>query len=365
MLMTQEPEGEGMGASPLSRVVRVLTRPLPGHITDYREPARTALIFVALTLTLGTLGFPQHGDVERGAVLVLATTVAAVGLMSLRPAFHALLNRIGGLLLLAQMAVLVQLTGGAQSVYTPLYALLLLYAAVFYGSARLVATVLIVMLVLIRPGLAAGSDPAVLTDLGLQGVVWSVAALTVHLLVSRIRLSAQTDGLTGLWNHVTFWQLLRSAHEQQARSGSRYSVLVIDLDHFKRVNDTQGHPAGDEVLRGVAALIRARCRRSDVVARYGGEEFAVLLPDTGREEAVALAKDLRSRVLHASLRTPVTVSIGVACSADGFGATGDAVVHAADQALYQAKSAGRNHVAVALPGPVGHAAPVEVPLLAG
>jgi diguanylate cyclase (GGDEF)-like protein len=351
MVVRGAPVGADVADGPFGRVVHVLTRPLPSHIADYREPARTVLLFVALGLTLATLWLPQHGPVEHAAVLVLAVVVGITGVASTLPVFHGLLNRVGGLLLLAQIAALIHLTGGAASIYTPLYALLLLYAAVFYGPARLLATVLVVLLVLLAPGLVGAGGPAVLTELGLQGAVWSVAALTVHLLVSGIRVSAQTDGLTSLWNHATFWELLRAAHAQHRRSGARYSVLILDLDHFKRVNDTQGHPVGDAVLRDVAALLRGRCRRSDLVARYGGEEFAVLLPDTGRGEAVDLAKELRLRVAGADLRTPVTVSIGVACSADGFGASAEAVVRAADRALYEAKAAGRNHVAVALPDP--------------
>jgi diguanylate cyclase (GGDEF)-like protein len=147
---------------------------------------------------------------------------------------------------------------------------------------------------------------------------------------------------------VTFWQLLRTTHEQHVRSGRGYSVLLLDLDHFKRVNDTRGHRVGDEVLRTVAGVLRGRCRRSDIVARYGGEEFAVLLPDTGREDAITLARELRLRVGTTTMAMPVTVSIGVAASSDGHGPP-DALVGAADRALYEAKAAGRNHVALALP----------------
>lgn len=332
--------------------MHVLTHPLPAHIADFREPARTLLLLVALVLVLGTMAFPQRGEVAREAVLFLAGIVALTTALSLLPRFQPMLNRVGGLLVLGQVGALVYLTGGARSIYSSLYILLLLYAAVFYGSARLLATVLVVVVVFLMPVLIPPVDRALLTELTLRATIWIVAVATVHWLVARMRISAQTDGLTALWNHVTFWELLRAAHEQHARNGSRYSVLMLDLDHFKRVNDTHGHPAGDRILRQVAELLRARCRRSDVVARYGGEEFAILLPDTGRGAAIALAKELRLLVVAASLRAPVTVSIGVACSADVPG-SGDEVVDAADRALYQAKVAGRNHVAVALPGPAG------------
>jgi diguanylate cyclase (GGDEF)-like protein len=330
----------------LHRVVRTLTMPLPGYIADCRESARTVLVFAALGLALSTLWLPQPVAFRRGPVLVLAGFVAATGVVSMLPRFHAWLNRLGGLLLLGQIAALVALTGGAQSIYTPLYVLLLLYAAVFYGPARLLATAVVVLIVLAAPLAYSDGAPQLASTLWLKAGVWGTATAAVHWLVARMRTSAQTDGLTGLWNHVTFWQLLRTTHEQHRRTGEGYSVLLLDIDHFKQVNDTRGHRTGDEVLRSVAALIEGRCRRSDIVARYGGEEFAIVLPNTGREDAVALGKELRLRVLGGTLPVPVTVSVGVAASTDGF-ATSDQVVAAADSALYEAKAAGRNHVAVA------------------
>ena len=327
-----------------------LTRPLPRHIADFRESARTALIFAALVIVLGTLWIPHGGEVRVAGVLVLSAFVAATGVSSMMAAAHPLLNRYGGILTLCQIAAIVALTGGPSSIYTPLYVMLLLYAALFYDTMRLIATGVLILVAMVVPYFYGGRPPLYLGQILVTVPVWAGITGVVHWLVHRIRTSAQTDGLTGLWNHVTFWRLAQAEHERMLRHGSHYSVLMLDLDHFKRINDTRGHSAGDDVLRQIAEVLASRSRASDIVARYGGEEFAMLLPETHREQAVELAKELRMRVLTTTMQVPVTVSIGVASSADGLTRGAEAVVAAADRALYEAKRAGRNHVAVSLPG---------------
>jgi diguanylate cyclase (GGDEF)-like protein len=118
---------------------------------------------------------------------------------------------------------------------------------------------------------------------------------------------------------------------------------MLDLDHFKVLNDTHGHQMGDEVLREVAAALSAHCREMDIPARYGGEEFTVILPNCGIEEAAASATRLWSSVCDRPLFVPLTVSAGHATFPDN-ARTGKDLVFAADQALYQAKRAGRNRV---------------------
>jgi diguanylate cyclase (GGDEF)-like protein len=129
---------------------------------------------------------------------------------------------------------------------------------------------------------------------------------------------------------------------------------MLDLDHFKQVNDRHGHGAGDDVLREVARRILATVREIDVPARYGGEEFAVLLPETGLDTAREVAERIRLAVVDAPIKTrkgplAVTLSAGVAAREAGGGDLG-ALLEAADGALYQAKAAGRNRIAIA---PVG------------
>jgi two-component system, cell cycle response regulator len=157
---------------------------------------------------------------------------------------------------------------------------------------------------------------------------------------------ALSDPLTGLPNRRAFDRDLERLTELAKRHAAAFSLLMVDIDRFKRVNDTLGHAAGDDVLRTVASTLAARVRRSDVVARIGGEEFAVLLPRTNRDGALQVAEELRLAVGNASTRTAgqdvqVTISIGVAGSDYS-----DETTAAADAALYAAKANGRNRVQV-------------------
>ena len=132
------------------------------------------------------------------------------------------------------------------------------------------------------------------------------------------------------------------------------AVLMIDVDHFKLVNDEYGHAAGDQVLRAIADTLRANTRAFDSLARYGGEEFVVVMPGTEPEDASLAAERLRAAVealpfvLGAGIHPRLTVSIGVACCQE-MPVTPEALLHAADAALYAAKRAGRNRVAIAAP----------------
>jgi len=165
---------------------------------------------------------------------------------------------------------------------------------------------------------------------------------------------AERDSLTGLYNRRHFDERLAGELRRAERERSRVALLMLDLDHFKHINDTYGHAVGDEVLRHVAQIIAHEVRvGTDVPARYGGEEFAVIAPGTNLLGAESLAERIRTRV--AELRVPagdqlvsVTLSVGVAVF-DPRATTRDepvrALVEAADQRLYQAKHAGRNRVA--------------------
>ena len=155
---------------------------------------------------------------------------------------------------------------------------------------------------------------------------------------------AITDGLTGLRNHRHFRESLAAALGMADRHGLPCSVVLVDVDHFKSYNDTFGHPAGDEVLRRVATLLRDQARREDTVARYGGEEFAALLPGTVAEGANQFAERVRADIAeHPWPLRAVTVSVGVATT--GLAARGAAeLVELADRALYHSKRSGRDRV---------------------
>ncbi|SCK15038.1 diguanylate cyclase [Vogesella sp. LIG4] len=162
---------------------------------------------------------------------------------------------------------------------------------------------------------------------------------------------ATMDALTGLINRRHFMELAGKAFQDARHSGKPLSLLMLDLDHFKSVNDRFGHEAGDDVLQLFARLLRDGLRGSDLICRMGGEEFAALLPAAGLDEAAVAAQRICKAVAGSSVPHPaqpieVTVSIGV-CSLDGvLGSLGD-MIRQADKALYQAKNEGRNRVCLA------------------
>jgi diguanylate cyclase (GGDEF)-like protein len=167
-------------------------------------------------------------------------------------------------------------------------------------------------------------------------------------LVVRLRRASRRDALTGLYNRGAIDAALRHQWDLAARSGESFAVLLIDVDHFKRINDNHGHAVGDRVLVHVASVIEAQARQADSVGRYGGEEFLIVAPQSSLDGAMLAAERLRRTMadepIHArasDLR--VTLSIGVASRQEG-DANVEAVVGRADRALYRAKGAGRNRV---------------------
>jgi diguanylate cyclase (GGDEF)-like protein len=162
---------------------------------------------------------------------------------------------------------------------------------------------------------------------------------------------AATDALTGLPNRRAFWAALQTEIARAGRSGEALSLAIIDIDHFKRVNDRHGHPAGDTVLAAAADKMRAAVRAGDVIGRIGGEEFAILMPATTADGASLVCERLRAAVeswpvdVVGTIGVPVTVSTGIAMLADGERC--DALVARADKALYKAKTGGRNQIKLA------------------
>jgi diguanylate cyclase (GGDEF)-like protein len=157
---------------------------------------------------------------------------------------------------------------------------------------------------------------------------------------------SQTDPLTSLRNRRAFDERLSDAFDQAVRYERPLSLALVDLDHFKNINDTYGHDAGDSVLRGVAKIIASGTRQSDFVARVGGEEFAILLPETALFEALQFGEKLRASVAAASLDHGVTVSVGIASFPHSQVPGKAELFRAADQSLYRAKQNGRNRVEI-------------------
>lgn len=176
------------------------------------------------------------------------------------------------------------------------------------------------------------------------------AALRTKRLQDILEQQSFLDGLTGLWNRSYLDRRLESELNVARRYGRPLTLVLADVDHFKRVNDSLGHLFGDIVLQGIAEGLRAYARRSDIVARYGGEEFAILLTDTTLRAALHVSERLRMSAenRHCEARSEVvsvTASFGVACSEDIGGVlTPEELIRAADLALYASKDAGRNCV---------------------
>jgi len=170
--------------------------------------------------------------------------------------------------------------------------------------------------------------------------------------VERVRQLAYVDGLTGIFNRRFFELRISEEIERARRFQTGMAVIMVDIDHFKRLNDEFGHLLGDEVLRQVSSIFHQQLRKIDVVCRYGGEEFSILLSQTNLQHAVSVAEKLRRMVetwQFPGVPRPVTISAGAATYPD-HGTTRDDLVKAADAGLYAAKQAGRNRVFLA---PVG------------
>lgn len=176
------------------------------------------------------------------------------------------------------------------------------------------------------------------------------SALRIHRLVRMLSERAQLDGLTGLWNRSHLDERLAQMVSSSERNDRPLSLALLDLDHFKSINDNYGHPAGDAALQGAAELIANAARSADIPCRYGGEEFALLLPETTPEQAEKLCDRIRESIAardwpaHPDRR--ITVSIGVAGSTGATGLPAEDWIAHADAALYKAKEGGRNRVVV-------------------
>jgi len=168
--------------------------------------------------------------------------------------------------------------------------------------------------------------------------------LLTQRLVASLRQATVRDPLTGLFNRRAMTEQLERQWLRHRRTQAPLAVLVIDLDHFKRINDTLGHAAGDSVLMHLSTLLQSHVRGEDVVGRVGGEEFLLLLPDTQSQQAIALAERLRVLVRAESLGTTISIGIALAHSVDD---NAESVIARADSALYRAKDAGRNRIEVA------------------
>jgi diguanylate cyclase (GGDEF)-like protein len=178
-------------------------------------------------------------------------------------------------------------------------------------------------------------------------------AIEHHQTLEELERRAHTDSLTGLANRGRFFELAEVELARSLRYGNPYAVLLLDIDHFKGINDQHGHKSGDAVLQALAEIMQNSLREVDIIGRIGGEEFAILLPETGMDAAPEVAQRLRKAVSNAEILSSdqiplrITVSIGIAVPVDNESNRIDNILRQADTALYKAKNSGRNRVCVA------------------
>ena len=286
----------------------------------------------------------------------------------------------------ALIASLVYLNGGPDSPFDAYFYLVVIFAPLYYSRAVSLLVGVVVILAGLLPALYGTADlefgqrhfvlgVGYLVTIWVQGLIVSEVTRRERARrglqedlseVTRLRdelaraneqlaLRATTDTLTGLPNHGALIARLDEELERARRFGHTLSALFFDIDHFKRINDTHGHQAGDAVLRQIGALAVDAVREVDTVGRYGGEEFVALLPETGIEQARNVAERLREAIaahpfsLPGDGRLRLTVSLGVAACAGGE-CDREALLREADGALYRAKREGRDRVRVATGG---------------
>ncbi|MFK8043293.1 diguanylate cyclase [Congregibacter sp.] len=334
-----------------------------------------AIAFGALALTwLLTAVLPQDTAKADFSLLLLNSTGAA-GILALWCGFNLragyVINRwfMGGLFALWIVPVLgVLFLGFDRSAHVPFAALSISIGAIFSlwrtyrkrGQKNIGDWALIAWMTLILPAVIAGMllgmssarfDPTAtwVALLGFLPIIFAgiglftLVSVTLDALNDSNRL-AHTDGLTGILNRRAFDSELAIAVARSERYQRDLSLIVLDIDEFKALNDNYGHPAGDAVIRAVARVMTETARRIDIVSRIGGEEFALILPDTPASAALRLAERLRQAIGSAGADSiAISASFGVS-SVQDTGHDAKAMLAAGDEALYAAKKAGRNCV---------------------
>ncbi len=261
---------------------------------------------------------------------------------------------------LALIALCAALDGGEKSPLSILLVLPVLFSGLVYPPLQ-VGALAILGVVLFSGVAATGSTlpPRALVTgvmLGLTGTISVVAAVNREIkdearrqLARKLHELATHDGLTGCLSHHAFSDALESEGNRARRNGKAFSVVMADIDSFKKINDSNGHDVGDATLRAVAAALSGAARTADVTGRLGGDEFAVLLPETDHRQAHRVARRFQEAVRAAPTTVPVTVSFGTA-SWSGPSDLATEVLRRADRALYAAKDAGRDRLVAWEPG---------------
>ncbi|HNT39018.1 MAG TPA: GGDEF domain-containing protein [Rubrivivax sp.] len=316
------------------------TEPRMLHWQEALRPLHLAMAPVFLLLGLGAVWLlrrPAAPSLLRAAWARL-TAVAALGFAI---AFVAADQRVGGNITTFTLGAILT---GVVVVMPPLQSALLYIAAlvafwIVIGATQVDAVLL----------LAAQLNGITGATLGwvLAAITWRQALVNKRLTL-QLQRAATTDSLTGLANRKETVRLVNEELRRGARHGHPTSLLLLDLDHFKQVNDRLGHPGGDRVLKHAAAVLEQSLRAQDRIGRLGGEEFLVLLPQTDAQGARRLAERVRQRLAEAlAEHGEITCSIGFITSETGEESGFDQLYVQADHALYRAKAGGRNRCEVA------------------
>ena len=321
-----------------------------------RRVAIAFLVAGALAALAGTVA-PDSDPSDHAALGALAATAAvlAAGLAAWReppPDLLAWLPTLG--IVLVGVAV----ASARPLAATPTYYLLPVLASAYFSSRRRLLVDMAAFAGSLALVLALWAEPDVRVAIFPETVIPAVCVALVvgglrRRLDARVELHrlAATDSLTGVLNHGAFRTAFDQRFAQTQQGGTELSLLLLDIDHFKRVNDTLGHQEGDRLLKVVGEALAAEKRRDDVLGRVGGEEFALLLASAGVDAANLVAERIRAALRAATDgdRAPLTVSVGIAARTSAVGSP-EALLEAADAALYAAKAAGRDR-AVAAGGP--------------
>lgn len=197
--------------------------------------------------------------------------------------------------------------------------------------------------------IAARQDDAIESEL-LLDLVDKYVELTeqLHEKIEEVNLLSITDALTGAYNRLHFGRVFESELNRFGRSGQSFSFVMFDIDHFKKVNDTYGHAIGDEVLIKVSDIVKKTIREVDTFARWGGEEFVVLLTDSDDENALIIAERIRHNIAEYKFHSVGTVTCSFGVTTVCQGESLNKVSIRVDEALYEAKSSGRNRVKLAI-----------------
>lgn len=342
---------------PLQRLLHpaVTIDPSPADLALMRLVAILQYLVGGVTLVGAAAILPGMDTAGRQAYLVLGgVAIALAGVRWLRPVgglLNARASNLGGLAFITVIVAISRPIGA-----TPAFYLWPVLTAAYFLRRRDLAVVLGLFVVSFagalwwndqHVGRALTYVPMLLVVGGVTGLVRLLRESLAEV-IGGLEHSASTDHLTGLANRASFERMVSREIQRARRTGGPLCVVALDLDHFKAVNDVHGHAVGDAALRRCADLLASECRGVDLPARFGGEEFVVALPDTAIDEARRFAERVRARVETATAGdvAPLTVSLGVAALAADH-TQPDELVALADDALYEAKRAGRNRVKVA------------------